>query len=80
MATQQVYDGKIVAPGLAIMSIISKVVSVIIVGGAPAGCATALALHRIDSPRSVLVIDDADPAMFKVVIRRPSFHCLNTRL
>lgn len=50
------------------MSITSNFVPVIIAGGGPAGCATALALHRIDSLRSVLLIDDSDPAIFKVVI------------
>lgn len=64
MATQQVYDGEILTP---LPTSLSKVVSVIIVGGGPAGCATALALHRIDQPRSVLLIDDADPAVFKVM-------------
>ena len=79
MATQQVYDGEIITP---LPIILAKVVLVIVVGGGPAGCATALALHRIDPPRSVLLIDDADPAAFKVkvVIGHSPLCCLNTGL
>jgi len=82
MATQQVYDREIITL-LHTTNILSKVVSVIIVGGGPAGCATALALQRIDPHRSVLLIDDADPAAFKVMRGcEPfsSFCCLNTGL
>ena len=68
MATPQVYDSEIITL-LLTASILSKVVSVIIVGGGPAGCATALALHRSDPHHSVLLIDDADPAAFKVMHR-----------
>lgn len=44
------------------------VYDVIIVGGGPAGCATALALtrNRIDGNHSFVLIDDAEPAAFKI--------------
>lgn len=45
-------------------------IPVIIVGGGPAGCATALALNRTDRTRSFVLIDDADPAAFKVRVGR----------
>ncbi|KXN82814.1 Putative FAD-dependent oxidoreductase LodB [Leucoagaricus sp. SymC.cos] len=40
---------------------------VIIVGGGPAGCAAALALNRTDGTHSFVLIDDSDPAAFKVM-------------
>lgn len=65
MTTQQIYDGE--GSSLPCLLFSLKSLQVIIVGGGPAGCATALALHRPDPPRSVLLIDDADPTTFKVV-------------
>ena len=39
---------------------------VIIVGGGPAGCATALSLSRYNKGASCIILDDADPSAFKV--------------
>ncbi|THG95224.1 hypothetical protein EW026_g6394 [Hermanssonia centrifuga] len=39
---------------------------VIIVGGGPAGCATALSLVRSKPDASFLLVDDADPSKFKI--------------
>ena len=44
---------------------------VIIVGGGPAGCATALSLSRYNKGASCIVLDDADPSVFKV--HRPPY-------
>ena len=38
----------------------------IIVGGGPAGCSTALSLSRFTNKATILVIDDSDPTLFKV--------------
>ncbi|OJT12854.1 hypothetical protein TRAPUB_10551 [Trametes pubescens] len=50
------------------MAALSPHFDVIIVGGGPAGCATALSIARHDTPNQfrILVIDDADPDAFKV--------------
>lgn len=39
---------------------------VVIVGGGPAGCATALAFHKSTEHGSFLLLDDANNAEFKV--------------
>jgi hypothetical protein len=40
--------------------------TVIIVGGGPAGCSTALSICRHTEKKSVLLLDDANPSTFKV--------------
>ena len=39
---------------------------VVIIGGGPAGCATALSILRNRADASLLLIDDADPDTYKV--------------
>jgi NADPH-dependent 2,4-dienoyl-CoA reductase/sulfur reductase-like enzyme len=52
---------------------LESVFSVIIAGGGPAGCATALSLHRSNPGISFLLLDDADTTVFKVELS-----CLNS--
>ena len=41
---------------------------VIVIGGGPAGCATALSLCRHSERRSFLLLDDSHPSTFKVCV------------
>ncbi|PVF96134.1 FAD/NAD(P)-binding domain-containing protein [Serendipita vermifera] len=43
-----------------------RIVKVLIVGGGPGGCATALSLHQSNPSAKFLVIDDSDKEKFKI--------------
>ncbi|KAF8810824.1 FAD/NAD(P)-binding domain-containing protein [Phlegmacium glaucopus] len=59
-----------------------KAYDVVIVGGGPAGCATALAFHHARDNGSFLLLDNANPASFKIGESLPAeagpiLHCLS---